>query len=80
MNESVRELSMRYARYDRNLKADLVKARRQRNLTQKDVAKLLGVPTRWVKKIERYDSDPRMSELRRYRCAIFSTPLPEGWD
>lgn len=41
--------------------ADLVRVRRENNLTQKDVAKLMGVSQQAVNKVERYDADPRLS-------------------
>lgn len=72
MTESVYEMSFRLARYDRNMRTDLVRKRRERGLTQKDIAKRLGVSVRWVNRMERYDSDPRLSELRRYKCAIYA--------
>lgn len=72
MTESIYEMSFRLARYDRNVRTDLIRKRRERGLTQKDIAKRLGVSVRWVNRIERYDSDPRLSELRRYKCAIFA--------
>lgn len=72
MTESVQEMSFRLARYDRNRRRDLVRERRDRGLTQKDIAKRLGVSVRWVNRMERYDSDPRLSEMRRYQCAIYA--------
>lgn len=72
MSETVREMAMRLARYDRNHKANIISKRRSLGLTQADVANRLGVRTGWVRRIERYDSDPRLSELRRYECAIYT--------
>lgn len=72
MTESVYEMSFRLARYDRNMRRDLVHERRERGLTQKEIADRLGVSVRWINKMERYDSDPRMSEMRRYKCAIYA--------
>lgn len=72
VTESVREMSFRMARYDRNMRRELVRVRQERGLTQKDVAKRLGTTVRWVKRIESYDSDPRMSEMRRYKCSIYA--------
>lgn len=72
MEESIRDMSFRLARYDRNIRKDLIEKRRSLGLSQKDIAKRLGVSTRWVNRIERYDSDPRLSEMRRYKCAIYA--------
>jgi predicted transcriptional regulator len=65
-------MSMRLARHDRNHRRQLIEKRRALGVTQADVAKRLGVHTSWVRRIERYDSDPRLSELRRYECAIYA--------
>jgi ribosome-binding protein aMBF1 (putative translation factor) len=63
-------MSKRLARHDRNHRRMLVIERRLRGLSQADVAKRLGVRTSWVRRIEQYDSDPRLSELRRYERAV----------
>lgn len=52
------------------MKAGVVSERRRKGLTQQDVADLLGVSRVWVTEIEAYWSDPKMSEWRRYRCAV----------
>lgn len=75
--ESVREMSFRLARWDRNRMSQLVARRRKRGMTQADVAKRLGVTKRWVRKFERYDSDPRASEIRMYTIAITAPLMPE---
>lgn len=58
------------AREDRKLRSELVRVRRQRKLTQKDVADQLGVSPQAIQKLERYDADPKLSTLRRYANAI----------
>ncbi|MDT3343872.1 helix-turn-helix transcriptional regulator [Microbacterium aquilitoris] len=66
----VRARARLLARSDRNLKADLIKARTDLGLTQKQVADLMGVTRQAIQKLERYDSDPKMSTLRRYANAV----------
>jgi predicted transcriptional regulator len=68
--DEIRELSMRLARLDRNRMNQLVELRRRNGLTQEDVAKRLGVSKRWVRKMEEYDNDPRLSDIRRYIVAV----------
>lgn len=58
------------ASQDRRLKAELVELRHKSGLTQRDVAELIGVTQQAVQKIERYDSDPKSSTLRRYANAV----------
>jgi predicted transcriptional regulator len=70
MAESIRRMSARFAAYDRERKSRLIYKRRDAGLTQADVARIMGVRKRWVEKFERYDSDPRLSEVRRYEVAV----------
>jgi transcriptional regulator with XRE-family HTH domain len=58
------------ARSDRQLKMDLVAQRRRAGMTQKQVAELLGISQQAITKLERYDSDPKLSSLRRYANAV----------
>lgn len=58
------------ARENREMRADLVSARRQAGLSQKDVADRMGVSQQAVYKLERYDADPRISTLERYANAV----------
>ncbi|WP_235477790.1 MULTISPECIES: helix-turn-helix domain-containing protein [unclassified Frigoribacterium] len=58
------------AREDRQLKAELVSMRERAGLTQAAVAELLGITQQAVYKLERYDSDPKQSTLRRYANAV----------
>lgn len=55
---------------DRALKADLIKLRQQSGLTQKELADIMGVTQQAICKLERYDSDPKASTLRRYANAL----------
>ncbi len=52
------------------MKSALIRLRREQGLTQKDVADLLGVTQQAVYKLERYDSDPKFSTIRRYANAV----------
>lgn len=67
---SVRARSQLLARSDRKMKSDLVALRREAGLTQKDVADVLGVTQQAVQKLERYDSDPKLSTLSRYANVV----------
>lgn len=58
------------AREDRQMKADLIDMRQRAGLSQKAVADMLGISQQAVYKFERYDSDPKMSTLRRYANAV----------
>ncbi|WP_434181435.1 helix-turn-helix transcriptional regulator (plasmid) [Clavibacter michiganensis] len=58
------------AREDRLLKAELVRMRQEAGLTQAMVGELMGTSQQAVNKIERYDSDPKLSTLRRYANAV----------
>jgi DNA-binding XRE family transcriptional regulator len=58
------------AREDRELKIELIAMRRDAGLTQKQVADLIGVTQQAINKLERYDSDPKLSTLRRYANAV----------
>lgn len=66
----VRPRAQVLAREDRELKADLVAMRRAAGLTQQQLADRMGVSQQAVQKLERYDSDPKMSTLRRYANAV----------
>lgn len=58
------------ARENREMRAALVRVRREGGLTQADVAEMLGVSQQAVNKLERYDADPRLSTLERYANAV----------
>lgn len=72
---AVREMSKELAASDRRMMMDLIYLRRDYGLTQRDVANVLGVGEAWVREIEQYDSDPRLSELRRYTNAIYAAAV-----
>jgi transcriptional regulator with XRE-family HTH domain len=58
------------AKNDYKLRRDLVQARRDAGLTQPEVAERMGISQQAVSKLERYDSDPKLSTLRRYAHAV----------
>lgn len=58
------------AKSDYKLLADLVKVRKENQLDQGDVAAILGISQQAISKLESYDSDPKLSTLRRYANAI----------
>lgn len=55
---------------DRALLRDLVQIRRERGLTQADVAKLLGIRQPSVAEFEAHDSNPTLATIRRYAHAV----------
>ncbi|MBT1621181.1 helix-turn-helix domain-containing protein [Curtobacterium flaccumfaciens pv. oortii] len=58
------------AREDRELRAALVRLRRESGMTQQQVADLVGVSQQAIHKLERYDADPKQSTLRQYANAV----------
>lgn len=58
------------ARADRELRAELVRIRRDAGYTQQDIADRMGISQQAVNKLERYDADPRQSTLQRYANAV----------
>lgn len=52
------------------MRTELVALRREAGLTQGDVAERMGVSQQAVSKFERYDSDPKLSTVRRYANAV----------
>lgn len=58
------------AKADYRLLIGLVRVRKERNLTQQDVADILGVTQPTVADFERQDADPKLSTIRRYAHAV----------
>ncbi|CAM3792671.1 helix-turn-helix transcriptional regulator [Mycobacterium frederiksbergense] len=56
----------RSARSEVNFKRDLVAARETAGLSQRELAELMGVDHSTVSRMERLDSDPKLSMLRQY--------------
>lgn len=55
---------------DRALLRRLIEVRKSRGLTQEQVGELMGVSQPTVAKFEAYDSNPRLSTVRRYAHAV----------
>ncbi|MDT0169458.1 helix-turn-helix transcriptional regulator [Pseudarthrobacter sp. BRE9] len=68
--EVVRARAKVLAREHRTMRSELVALRREAGLTQGDVANRMGVTQQAVSKFERYDSDPKLSTVRRYANAV----------
>lgn len=66
----LRHISKHLAQRDRTAKSALVERRRKSGLTQSAIDGALGLPEGSTKELEAYDSDPRVSELRRYESLI----------
>lgn len=58
------------AEADYRLLGELVKLRKERGLTQQQVAEALGISQPAVAGFERHDADPKLSTIRRYAHAI----------
>jgi transcriptional regulator with XRE-family HTH domain len=55
---------------DYRLLGDLIQLRKERDLTQQQVADALGISQPAVAAFERHDADPKLSTIRRYAHAI----------
>lgn len=66
----LREISRDLSRRDREHKRELVQMRRDAGLTQADVDTAIGLEPGWTRALEAYDSDPFISELRRYEAYV----------
>ncbi|MAP64023.1 MAG: hypothetical protein CMH34_09845 [Microbacterium sp.] len=66
----MRDVAKALAKRDREARATLVKRRRRAGLTQSDVDRVFGMPDGWTREIESYDSDPTLSDLRRYEAIV----------
>lgn len=58
------------ARSDSELLLDLIALRKSKGITQAALASRMGVTQATVASFERYDSDPKLSTVRRYAHAI----------
>ena len=52
------------------MRTELTRLRESAGLTQAQVGELLGVSQQAINKFERYDSDPKLSTIRRYANAV----------
>lgn len=55
---------------DADLLSSLISIRKQAELSQKAVAKLLGISQASVAAFEHYENDPKLSTIRRYSQAV----------
>lgn len=67
---AIRDRAKQLSQDHRQLMADLVKSRVESGMSQADVAEVMGVSQQRVSQLERYDSDPKLSTLRRYANAV----------
>jgi transcriptional regulator with XRE-family HTH domain len=58
------------AQADEHMRYLLVRARKDAELSQRDVARALGIKQSSVAAFERHDNDPRLSTIRRYALAV----------
>lgn len=68
--ENAKKRARALARQDYNLVLELARVRRERGLSQEQVAELLGVTQQAISKLERPGSDPRLSKVRQYAHAV----------
>lgn len=66
----MRTVAKALARRDREARTNLVKRRRRAGLTHARIDEAFGMPAGWAREIESYDSDPTLSDLRRYEAII----------
>lgn len=71
----MRKIAKALARRDRESLSLLVKRRRRAGLKQADIDSAFGFPDGWTHELEAYDSDPSMSDMRRYEAFITLTEL-----
>lgn len=58
------------AESDRQLLDDLVMVRKERGLSQSEVAEIMGVSQPTIADFEAHDSNPTLSRIRRYAHAV----------
>jgi len=68
--EQLVALAASLAEADEQMLFELIKTRKDASLTQREVAKRLGIAQPSVAKFEAHDSDPRLSTIRRYALAV----------
>lgn len=64
------ELATALAEADDAMRHALLEARVSAGMSQRDVAKALGVKQSTISNFERHDNDPRLSTIRRYALAV----------
>lgn len=68
--DQIRQRARALASAEREFWEGLVSLREHHNLTQAQVAERMGVSQSAVARLERYDSNPTMSTIRRYALAV----------
>ncbi len=68
-----RKRALSLARAAEQLHAKLLKARQLQQMTQRQVAELLGVRQPTIAAFERYDNDPKLSSILGYAHAVGAT-------
>lgn len=63
-------LALELAREDQQLVVRLIELRKERDLSQEDIANLLGVSQATISSFERLGNDPHLSTVRRYARAL----------
>lgn len=76
-DDAIRLRSRNLTREHMEMLSKLVDVRIESGMTQSDVAAVMGVSQQRVSNIEQYDSDPKLSTLRRYANAVGATWLIE---
>lgn len=66
--EDIRAVELALSDY--RLLRDLIKVRKDRRLSQDDLAVILGISQPSVAAFERVDADPKLSTIRRYALAV----------
>lgn len=75
---TMRSIAKDLAAKDREYKSQLVARRRRVGLTQASIDAAYGFPEGTTKELEAYDSDPTLSQLRRYEAFIILTEFQEN--
>jgi transcriptional regulator with XRE-family HTH domain len=68
--DPTQELALELVESDDQLLRKLVAVRNQKNLTQGEIGRRMGVTQPAVAALERADADPKLSTLRRYALAL----------
>lgn len=70
VNRSLKLHAKELVEAQRLLLTGLVQARKDRGMTQGDVAKAMGISQSAVAQFEHYDSNPTLGTIRRYAMAV----------
>lgn len=70
VNRSLKMHAKELLQAQRQLLTGLVQARKDRGMTQDDVATAMGISQSAVAQFEHYDSNPTLGTIRRYAMAV----------